>query len=181
MKKILLGIGMIILLGAGCAGTPPVSENSNGNENAPSANNSNAPSGEVSLQPLPEVVAPKNPIDESLWSKAVTKSGVTIAYPTKGGFAPTWTYQSLAKDDEHLKGNCYVTPDTVYSKTDFPGFTDACQTATAMKAGPATRTDYFVWKKGNLMNLLTVTKNYPANFDMDEYGATVDRLIKAIK
>ncbi len=159
--------------------------NANSNSNSNSNGNANAnvppvPPDDLTLEPLPEVKPPKNPIDVAAWSKMETRAGVTIVFPTTGGFSPFWSYQSVSSDDPHLRGNCYVTADTVYEKTSFTGFTDACQTTTAFGQGPGTRVDYFTFKTGNRINMVTFTRNYPAGYDMDEYGAVLDRIIREI-
>jgi hypothetical protein len=154
--------------------------NSNANVNSGDANVPPLPPEDLTLQPLPEVKPPKKPIDESSWSKTETKAGITVTFPTKGGFAPFWSYQALSDEDPHLRGNCYVTADTVYEKTSFALFTDPCQTTTSFGGEAGTRTDYFTFKTGSRINMITFTRNYSAGFDMDEYGAVLDRIINLV-
>ena len=190
MKKLTLLMGtavVLALLGAGCTeepGTPAA--------NAPAAQNANmnAPAN-VALKDLPAVKSLPDPYDDSAWVATTTKTGVTLKAPVKGSFAPTWTYTLLDNNDPHLQGGCYVTADTVYKRTKFTGYADgtACQTTTELNPGPGERTDYFVmqtsWTNSKGVpvprtNLFTFTKKYPAGFDMDTYGATLERVIKII-
>jgi hypothetical protein len=199
MKKAILLIGTVVMLGAGCSQqnvsqTPPTSVDTNIDSG------SSSPSGVPPLTPqatdggltdLPAVDASKAPpMDASTWSKTALHIGLTLTYPTKGLNAPTWTYAFLATDDSHLKGNCYVTDATVYKKTDFTGFDSACLTTTALAAGPGTRTDYFTFNKATTdstgkavmrTHLFTFTKTYPAGFDMDGYTATLEKVIGLIQ
>jgi hypothetical protein len=127
--------------------------------------------------------------NEHTWSVATTKTGVTLTYPTKGKYAPTWTYALLANDDSHLQGMCYVTESIVYKQTENPGYENSCQTTTALNAGPGTRTDYFVFQNGYIDNndkmitqthLFTFTKTYPEGFDMNTYSAVLNKVINII-
>jgi len=175
MKKLLLGIGIIVLLGAGCA---PSGKPANAPKQEPGQQSSSAATGGA-RQPLPEIKAPKTPIDVSGWQKFVTKAGIVVNYPTGGGYSPTWTYQVLAAGDSRLQGACYVASGVAYERTPVPGYDDACQTATTIDGSAAgARTDYFAFRKDGRINLITFTKKYPAGFDMDEYAATLDRIIK---
>ena len=179
MKKVLLGIGILMLVGAGCA---PAGNAPKAPEQQSGAQSSAKHASGAGLQPLPEAKAPKTPIDDSAWAKLATKAGITVSYPTKGGFSPQWNYQPLAADDSHLKGTCYVTADTSYERTSVPGYDDACQTATTVDGSAAgTRIDYFVFRKDGRVNLFTFTKDHPAGFDMDEYAATLDRIISDLQ
>jgi hypothetical protein len=188
MKKLILAIGILALSGAGCAGQTP-------SANGPSINqpSANAPAetdfdgepsvapADLNLEPLPAIDQTRADIDDSSWTKFVTKSGVTFTYPAKGLYAPTWEYQILKSDDPHLRGNCYVTADAKYKRTDIEGFADACQTTTGIGIGPGTRTDYFVYKTGDRINLFVITKKYSDMFDMDSYSAVVDHIVRIIK
>jgi hypothetical protein len=204
MKKFALIIGTVAtvaLLGAGCAQEPAAPEqgaatNANANANTPAfgdqtpATNTNAPLTIGELKDMPALTALKTPIDDSTWAMMTTKTGVTLRTPGKGGGAPTaWTYSVIDNNDPHLQGDCYVTSDTVYKRTEVSGYENACQTATEFNAGPSERTDYFVFytftsdSKGNQIkrtNLLTFTKKYPTGFDMNAYSASVEHIIGII-
>jgi hypothetical protein len=177
MKKIFFGIGILVLLGAGCAPADQAPGKSwQEPESKPVAR---APGA---LQPLPEVKAPKTPIDDSGWERYATKAGIVVNYPTKGGYSPTWSYRMLMTDDPQLKGVCYEAADAVYERTLIPSHDDACQTTTSFDGSQAgTRTDYFAFRKDGRVNLLTFIKEYPAGFDMDEYSATLDHIIGRIE
>lgn len=194
MKKIALAIGTIaalVLLGAGCApaSAPTTETNNNAVSSTNQSVNNNGSTG--APEALPEITPPAVAIDDSTWTVTTTKSGVTLKTPTKGATAPTaWTYTLLASDDAHLKGDCYATDATVYQKDSGFSYAQACQTTTELKAGPSERTDYFVFRtsytngKGKSVeqiNMFTFTKKYPAGFDMNAYGATLDRVINDIK
>jgi hypothetical protein len=185
----------VLFLGAGCAPAtseetqvPEPSAQQEQSASSSSANQTEAPAAETSstveatgsLKALPAVVpSPKLLEDDKAWQKTTTRSGVTLIYPIKGAYAPTWTYAILASDDAHLKGDCYVTEKTVYQRTDFPGHSGVCQTTTEFGAGPGTRTDYFVFRTDKI-NLFTFTKTYAAGFDMDGYGAVLEHVIGTI-
>jgi len=201
MKKFALLIGTVAavaLLGAGCAQTQNqgTTTNTNANANTPAsgdqANSDGAHAPEAAnLKDLPAIAPPATPIDDSAWTATTTKAGITITTPTKGGTAPTtWAYSILDNNDPHLQGDCYVTADTVYKNTADNHYKYSCQTTTELNAGPSERTDYFVFrvmstdKKGKettQTNLVTFTKKYPAGFDMNAYGATVEHIIELIK
>ncbi len=180
MKKVMIGIGILMLLGAGCApaeNAPKAPEQPDTN-----AQSSVKPAVNAGMQPLPETKAPNKPIDDSAWEKFTTKAGIVISYPTKGGFSPMWTYKPLAGDDPGLDGTCYVTPETAYKQASVAGYDDACHTATAIDGSAAgKRTDYFTFRKDGRVNLVTFTKEYAAGFDMDGYAATLDRMISDIR
>jgi hypothetical protein len=186
----------VLFLGAGCAPvaseetpTPESAVQQEQSASSSSANQTEATTAETSstveatgsLKALPAIVpSPKLVEDDKTWQKTTTKSGVTLTYPTKGAYAPTWTYAILASDDAHLKGDCYVTEKTVYQRTDFPGITGSCQTTTEFGSGPGTRTDYYVFHYGDKTHLFTFTKVYAAGFDMDGYGAVLEHVIGII-
>jgi hypothetical protein len=194
MKKLPLIMGAVAvaaLLGAGCAEQPaaqapqPAATNTAPGQTAPKT------VGAGELKDLPAVKSLPDPFDDSSWVTTTTKTGVALKAPVKGTFAPTWTYTLLKNDDPHLNGNCYVTEDTVYKRTEFTGYESgsACQTTTALNPGPGVRTDYFVFHNGyenskgvqvTETHLFTFTKTYPAGFDMDTYGATIERVINII-
>ena len=197
MKKIALAVGTIaalVLLGAGCA---PASEPSaETNNNAVSSTNqskaeANANSAIGAPEALPEITPPAVAIDDSAWTATTTKSGITLKTPTKGATAPTsWTYSLLDSNNPNLKGDCYTTDATVYQKATGFSYANACQTTTELNVGPGERTDYFVFRtaytnsKGKSIeqiNMFTFTKKYPAGFDMNAYGATLERIISDIK
>lgn len=134
-----------------------------------------------SLKELPAITpAPKLIEGAEVWQKTTTRSGVTLTYPIKGAYAPTWTYTILANDDAHLKGDCYVTETTTYQRTNFSGFTGSCQTTTEFGADAGTRTDYFVFHATDKTHLFTFTKVHAAGFDMDGYGAVLEHVISLI-
>ncbi len=173
------------LLGAGCA-KPNESPNAKNENNQKPAENIPAVSD---MNELPAITPSATPIDDSAWKTTTTKTGVTLRAPIKGSYAPTWTYTLLANDDPHLKGDCYVTENTVYKRTTGFSFETACQTTTALNAGPSERTDYFVFhsyyedsagKQVAKNNLFTFTKKYPANFDMNAYSAVLEHIINII-
>lgn len=225
MKKLLLLIGTILVLGAGCGqhtaevvpqnGTDELvgSSSSSPLEQPPRATDVTiggqdehveSASASTSQQP-PEVQ--KNPvadlkelpavdptlaasIDDSAWIHAATRNGTaTVTSPTKGSYSPTWTYTLLANDDPHLKGNCYLTDATIYKRTNFSGVENVCQTTTSLTPGPGTRTDYYIFhdvfegssgKQVTRTHLLTFSKIYPAGFNMEEYSATIERIINIL-
>ncbi len=192
MKKIFLMIGAVVLLGAGCNQVPPVpstTETPVESETSESATTSQEqPPKDVASDDLPESppVAETSEavvVDET-WIKTTTRSGVTLTYPVKGAFAPQWTYTRLASDDARLQGDCYVTDAVVSKRTEVAGHEQACQTTTALDAGPGTRTDYFVFRSGEgstaTIHLFTFTKEYKAGFDMDKYGAVLAKVIEII-
>jgi hypothetical protein len=205
MKKFSLLIGTIAavaLLGAGCAQEPAASEqgaatNTNANANTPAfggdqtnSDGSHAPEA-AGLKDFPAITPLATPIDDSTWKTTMTKAGITITTQGKGGGAPTtWAYSILDNNDPHLQGDCYVTADTVYKNTTDNHYKYSCQTTTELNAGPSERTDYFVFrvmstdKKGKettQTNLVTFTKKYPANFDMNAYSASLEHIIGLIK
>jgi hypothetical protein len=189
MKKFALITGtfaVLALLGAGCAGEP--------NKNSPEQPAANTPAengATAELKEMPAVKSLPDPFDDSSWVTTYTKTSVALKAPVKGRYAPTWTYSVLKNDDPHLKGNCYVTDDTVYKRTEFTSYEkgSVCQTTTALNPGPGTRTDYFVFHNGYAnskgeqvteTHLFTFVKNYPADFDMDTYSSTIERVINII-
>ena len=210
MKKFVLITGtfaVLALLGAGCAGKPAA--NSPQQPSSPAANspqpaaNSPQPAAPSAAQPsvnngttaelkeMPAVKSLPDPFDDTSWVTTETKTGVALKVPVTGSFVPTWTYALLKNDDPHLKGNCYVTEDTVYKRTEFTGYENGsvCQTTTELNPGPGVRTDYFVFHDGYAnskgvqvteTHLFTFTKTYPAGFDMDTYSATIERVINII-
>jgi len=204
MKKFALLIGAVAavaLLGAGCAQEPAAPEqgaatNAYANANTPAfgdqtpATNTNAPLTIGELKEMPALAPLATPIDDSAWVTTTMRSGVVLKTPSKTALTPTsWTYSVIDNNDPHLQGNCYVTSDTVYKRTEVSGYENACQTATEFNAGPSERTDYFVFytfstdSKGNQVkrtNLLTFTKKYPAGFDMNAYSASVEHIIGII-
>ena len=205
MKKFALLIGTVAavaLLGAGCSQESASPDqggatNVNTNANTPAfggdqenTDGAHAPEA-ADLKDLPAITPLAMPIDDSTWKKTMTKAGVTITTPVKGVGAPTtWTYSILDNNDPHLQGDCYVTADTVYKNTTDNHYKYACQTTTELNAGPSERTDYFVFrvmstdKKGKettQTNLVTFTKKYPANFDMNAYSASVEHMIGLVK
>ncbi len=204
MKKFALLIGTVAavaLLGAGCASTtePGAETNTNANANAntpafggdQTGSDAGHAAEAANLKDLPAVTPPATPIDDSAWTSTLTKAGITIKTPGKGATAPTtWAYSILDNNDSHLQGDCYVTADTVYKNVTDNHYKYSCQTTTELNAGPGERTDYFVFrlmstdKKGKettQTNLVTFTKKYPAGFDMNAYGASVERMIELIK
>ena len=209
MKKFALITGtfaVLALLGAGCAGEPAT--NSPQQPSSPAANSPqpvvNSPQSATpsatqpsvnngtaaELKEMSAITPPSAPIDDSTWKATTTRAGVTLKLPIKGTFAPNWTYTLLDNNDPHLKGNCYVTDAAVYKdEASFTDFKNACQTTTELNPGPSERTDYFVFQtshansKGDEVtqtNLITLTKSYPAGFDMDAYSAVVEHIIKLI-
>ena len=204
MRKLTLIMGtvaVLAMLGAGCADEPgaetpaantPANAPVNTPVNAPTAENSNANVPlNVVLKDLPAVKSFSDPYDDSSWVTTTTKTGVALKVPIKGAFAPTWTYALLDNNDPHLQGGCYVTADTVYKRTKFTGYADGtvCQTTTEINPGPGERTDYFVFHDGGMnskgvqetrTHLFTFTKKYSAGFDMDTYGATIERVVNII-
>jgi hypothetical protein len=197
MKKLALIIGTVAavaLLGAGCAQTPAAPEqggatNTNVNANSPASggdqtnsNNTNAPLTLGELKDMPAIAPLATPIDDSAWITTTMKSGIVLKTPSKTTFTPTaWTYTLLDSNDPHLQGDCYATEATVYKKTSFSGFENACQTTTELNAGVGERTDYFVFHTGKQTQLFTFIKKYPVGFDMNAYGATVEHIIELIK
>jgi len=195
MKKLIFSIGLITLVGAGCANqptntntapqpSPSASSNApapspSGNMNNPSPTPTPSTPSETDLETLPAFTQPSEPIDDSAWESKTLKSGVSIKYPTKGVYAPNWSQSILAKDDASLRGNCYVALGTKFNKQDFGG--DTCQTTTAFDVASGTRTDYFVIKKSGVINLFTITRNYGVGFDMNGYSATVDHILRGIE
>lgn len=192
-KKFASALVTLLFAGIGCA-TPPskMSSTNTQNEqgvvatNVPATNQAVVSSKKLSdLTALPSIAAFPKGEDSNTWNSFTTKSAVTIIYPSKGRYAPKWTYSILANNDPRLQGGCVVTDDTVYKKTSFAGSwgegANVCQTTSVFGAGPATRVDYFVfpWSDGRV-HLLTITKTYPAGFDMDGYGAVVDHMIGSI-
>jgi hypothetical protein len=197
MKKFALLIGAVAavaLLGAGCAQEPTAPEqgaaaNANANANTPAfggdqttSNNTNAPLTIGELKEMPALAPLTTPIDDSTWITTTMRSGVVLKTPSKTALTPTsWTYTLLDSSDSHLKGDCYVTANTVYTKTSFSGFENVCQTTTELNAGPSERTDYFVFHTGKQTQLFTFIKKYPAGFDMNAYSATIEHIIGLIK
>lgn len=135
----------------------------------------------ITLVDLPPITPPNPPIDDHDWITRTTRFPVlAIQYPSQGPLAMTWTDQLLNKDNVHLRGNCYVTANTIYKKDPFPNYLAACQTSTNFRADHGTRIDYFVVRGDNGIHLLTFTKKYSAGFDMDRYGATLDHVLNII-
>lgn len=180
MKKLLVTLSVLALVGAGCAGqkvedkpqgsgstTPPVA----------TAPVNDVPATTGGLQTLPAYTAPEKPIDDSAWVSTTTRAGVTIKAPVNGSYAPTWAFAILPASDAHLQGDCYVTTNTVYQRTTFPGLEHACLTSTAFSADAGTRMDYFLVKNGSQIELVTFTKTHPANFNHNDYSATLDHVI----
>lgn len=205
MKKLLYAAGVIVLLGAGCAAP----ESSVPPENKPAANepaawgnvNANVPAvaeeevkgeevsetepsvapAELVLEQLPEPGVSQDKIDDKSWKKFVTRNGITFIYPDQPTFSPSaWSQRIIQANDPHLRGNCYVTVDTKYQKTEGLNMEGACLTTTGFSAGPSTRTDYFVFNRGGQLNLFTMSKTYRAGFDVETYGATVEHIVRII-
>ena len=182
----------LLFVGIGCA-TPPSKTSSTNTQseqsavvtNMPATNQIVASSKKLSdLTALPAIAVFPTGEDSNTWSSFTTKSAITIIYLSKGRYAPKWTYDILAKNDPRLQGGCVVTDDTVYKKTSFASWgvsANVCQTTSSFGAGSATRVDYFVFPYTNgRVHLLTITKIYPAGFDMDGYGAVVDHMVGSI-
>jgi hypothetical protein len=183
MKKLLVTLSVIALVGAGCAGQKAADKpQESGSTNPQVAGQpvSDVPTTPGGQQESPAVNAPEKPIDDSAWVATTTRAGVTITAPVKGSYAPTWTVTILKKDDPHLQGNCYVTTSTVYKKTPVTGFENACQTSTAFSADAGVRTDYFVMQVDTQLVLITFTKTHAANFNHNDYSATLDHVISII-
>lgn len=209
MKKLLLILGLVATVGFGC--TPkeepetPVAEVPSGTVTptpAPTPTPTPAPTPEPEpnaepepvgepepevapptqsgLAALPAFTAPTTPFDTSTWETVTTRAGITLSYPIKGSYAPTWAYERVRSDDPRLKGTCLVTPDAKYERTNFSPET-ACQTTTAFAEGAGTRVDYFVIKNGENFELITFTKTHPAGFNMNDYSATLDHVMRNIK
>ena len=192
MKKLLVTLGVLALAGFGCAPNDPASLSTPSNSPVPVTQpmpvpGTSTPDTSVvnvtpgSLQQLPDITPPTLTIDDSTWIATTTRTGVTIKAPVKGTFAPTWTFDVLSKDDAHLQGDCYVTTSVAYQKTAFTNHTSACQTTTAFSAEAGTRTDYFVFRRENNIYLITFTKVHGANYNQNDYSATIDHAINLIR
>ena len=173
----------LVILGAGCTSSPAAPTAVNPSPTSAASSTSPVVAKNLKLADLKDLPATtpvdKSVVDESTWDKFTTKSGVTIIYPTKGTYAPHWSYSILKSDDPHLQGSCYVSENAAYKRDKVDGYVDACQTTDAFGPGPGTRTDYFVFRNDKI-NLITFTKDYPAGFDMNAYGATLERIIGII-
>lgn len=190
MKNLFPFIGLVILFGAGCAPQPPSSPITPTSTASPTP----APAPVVTPDPpqrkdppttpiinlkeAPPVVPTDQPLeDDSKWA-TLTRNGVTATYPTTGPNAMKLTMTLLANDDPRLQNGCFVTKATVSKRTNFPNYDlpKPCQTITAFGAGAGTRVDYFVLGR----HLITMSKTYPAGFDMDGYDRIVEKVINIL-
>ena len=194
LKRLLIIFSVVfVFTGAGCSVRPksitvpqPPAVQSPTTSNTTAASSTVTTKKVADLKELPAVV-PNSELtkDDQAWTRTVTRSGVTITAPTKGRYAPTWTYTIVDKNDPNLQGKCYVTDATVYKKTDFENWINVCQTTTEFGSGPGTRVDYFIFSSfaidnKNKVNLFTFTKTYPAGFDMNGYGVVLNNIIGII-
>lgn len=179
MKKLFACVALSALCGAGCVSPEVPSSKTPLTEETVQPTSSTPVLG---LAPLPSIVASKNGIDDSDWKMTVTKPPeLAITYPVKGPYAVNWTHQLLKNDDVHLQGNCYVTQETKFQKTDVVGYAgNVCQTTTAIDAASGVRIDYFVLRMDNAIHLLTFTKKYSAGFDMNAYSEVLDYVLRII-
>lgn len=188
MKKYLLLLGIVVMMGAGCDATTDTQTTTGDqaqSDTSAAQEPTTPPPAQTGLQVLPAIGADAAAdVDVTGWSKTTLRSGAEITVPVKGTYAPTWTYTLLENDDTHLQGGCYVTDATVYARTTFAGRENVCLTTTALADGPGTRTDYYVFTsdavKGKTQ-MYTFTKTYPAGFDMNAYGAVMERVIVDLK
>lgn len=186
MKKYLLLAGIVVVMGAGCAGASSDTTSNQAAGDTTPVTQPATPPAQTGLQDLPAVdAATAAKVDVTGWSKTTLKAGVTLTVPTKGAYAPTWTSSLLDATDPALKDDgCYVTAATVYKRTDFTGFTDkVCLTTTAYDADSGTRTDYFTFRGGNAKGkvvLFTFTKAYAKGFDQAAYTATLEKVVGQI-
>lgn len=197
MKKLLFVLSLFLVAGFGCAPKEPVAVDS-GTDDVPShetadsipnvpepseespkpSDGATTPSGSMEM---PVITAPSVPIDVSAWSSFTTKTGVSMKYPTKGSYAPTWEYVILKADDAHLKGDCYMADGVMYAMEFSGDILARCQTATAFNAGPGTRVDYVTVKQGSTIGMFVFTKVYPENFSMNDYSLAMQEIIQTIK
>lgn len=186
MKNMFPLIGLVVLFGAGCTtkALPPIAQKSP-EPPVPAAviapdppKQKEPPATSIAnLKEAPPVIHTEQPLeDDSKWA-TLTRNGVTATYPTTGPNAMRLTITLLANDDPHLHGGCFVTKATVFKRTNFPNYDPGpCQTITAFGAGAGTRVDYFVLGH----HLITMSKTYPAGFDMDGYDRIVEKVINII-
>lgn len=192
MNKLLIAFSILAVAGFGCAPNDPSTLSTPVTSRAPNATeittNPTPPTAQITtptndpstLQELPSFTPPGTAIDDSTWVTTTTRAGVSVTAPVKGTYAPTWTLDILASTDPHLQGNCYLADGVAYQKTSFSGFENACQTTSAFSVEAGTRTDYFVMRNETNAYLITFTKVHSANFNMNDYSATLDHVINII-
>lgn len=197
-----------MLMGSGCSqrstptqatrDTPPESSLSPTATSTPSTQQK-APANDKKPQPskslteledLPAFTPPTQPLeDDRAWKMLTTKTGVTLTYPATGPNAMKISYARLAENDPHLQEGCYVTRTTKYKNPHIPGYTQSCQTTTAFNTASGVRTDYFVFQTSyqenddklvTINHLFTFTKAYSKGFDMNLYGAILNKVIAII-
>lgn len=190
MKKIISILTFIACLGAGCSNALqqptqapfrlPTTEKATSTTKT-EIKASPTTSTSALLKPLPSI-ASSTQIDDKDWiNKSTPYPAVTLTFPVKGPYAIVWKHRILSAKDSHLRGDCYVTNETIYQKTNFEGFAvGTCQTTTDYSADHGIRTDYFVLRGEDGIHLFTFTKSYRQNFDMNTYAATLDHVLNII-